>query len=155
VCVSHAQISHFPCPYVMERMRDGGSGSEVFGSAFVPWVEERNSQPDTVEFKQLLHSSHGSSDSQTQPAGPGIQAGWSPALACRAGRTCSVRVVRVSGTGAAARLLSPSPPTHRGDTADLTALLGHIQIFTVCPPRTDATDGHPVSPTLEIRLSLL
>jgi hypothetical protein len=60
------------------------------------------------------------------------------------------------GTGAAARLLSPSPPsTHRGDSADLTALFRHIQIFTVCPPRTDATDGHPVSPTLELRRDYL
>ncbi len=60
------------------------------------------------------------------------------------------------GTGAAARLLSPSPtPTHCGDTADLTALFGHIQIFTVCPPRTDATDAHPVSPTLELRQDYL
>ena len=44
MCVSHAQISYFHRPYVMERMQNGGSGSTVFGRAFMPCVEEISSQ---------------------------------------------------------------------------------------------------------------
>ena len=56
MCVSHAQISYFHRPYVMERMQNGGSGSTVFGRAFMPCVEETSSQRYKVELKQVMKS---------------------------------------------------------------------------------------------------
>jgi hypothetical protein len=56
MCVSHAQISYFHRPYVMERMQNGGSGLTVFGRAFMPCVEEISSQLYKVELKQVMKS---------------------------------------------------------------------------------------------------
>ncbi len=59
MCVSHAQISYFHSPYVMERMQNGGSGLVAFDRAYMSCVEEISSQRYRVELKQHLSSGPG------------------------------------------------------------------------------------------------
>ncbi len=54
MCVSHAQISYFHSPYVMQRMQNGGSGSVSFGRAFMSCVEETRSKRYKVELQHHL-----------------------------------------------------------------------------------------------------
>ena len=56
MCVSHAQISYFHCPYLMERMQNGGSGSTVSDRAFMSCVEEISPQWYNVGLKQVMKS---------------------------------------------------------------------------------------------------
>ena len=56
MCVSHAQISYFHCPYLMERMQNGGSGSTVSDRAFMSCVEEISPQWYNVGLEQVMKS---------------------------------------------------------------------------------------------------
>ncbi len=69
--VSHAQIDSFHCPYVMERMQNGGPGSVLFDCAFMPCVEEIHSQPVLNQARLSLNRA----DAIWMDY-PGLSAGW-------------------------------------------------------------------------------